>query len=94
MAISKKDVEHVALLSRLDLTEEEKHLYGEQLSAILAFMGKLQELNTDDISPTAHILPLQNVLRKDMPRPSIDQGEALQNAPLQEKGMFRVPRIV
>jgi len=94
MVISIKDVEHVALLARLDLAEEEKHLYTEQLNAILDYIGKLQELNTDDISPTAHVLPIHNVLREDKNRPSIDRSEVLQNAPHQEEGQFRVPKIV
>ncbi|MEL7567732.1 MAG: Asp-tRNA(Asn)/Glu-tRNA(Gln) amidotransferase subunit GatC [Dehalobacterium sp.] len=94
MAISIKDVEHVALLARLDLAEEEKQLYTEQLNAILDYIGKLQELNTDDIPPTAHVLPIHNVLREDKSRPSIERSEVLQNAPRQEEGQFRVPRIV
>jgi aspartyl-tRNA(Asn)/glutamyl-tRNA(Gln) amidotransferase subunit C len=94
MVVSMKDVEHVALLARLELSEDEKHLYAEQLNAIIDYMGKLQELNTDDIPPTAHVLPIHNVLRKDLPRPSIDRNEALQNAPHQEKGLFKVPKIV
>lgn len=94
MVISIKDVEHVALLARLDLAEEEKHLYTEQLNAILDYIGKLQELDTDDISPTAHVLPIHNVLREDRTHLSIDRSEVLQNAPHQEEGQFRVPKIV
>lgn len=94
MGISIKDVEHVALLARLDLAEGEKQMYMGQLNSILEYMEKLQELNTDHIPPTAHVLPLHNVLREDRPRPSMDPIEVLQNAPLKEKGHFRVPKIV
>lgn len=94
MAISIQDVEHVAMLARLELNEEEKHLYTEQLNAILEHMSKLQELDTTDVPPTAHILPLRNVLREDEVRPSMDREEVLQNAPNQEEGQFRVPKIV
>lgn len=94
MVISKKDVEHVALLARLELSEEEKQLYAGQLNAILDYMGKLKELDTDDIPPTAHVLPIHNVLRKDLPRPSMGRNEVLKNAPQKEQGQFKVPRIV
>lgn len=94
MVISLKDVEHVALLARLELAEEEKHLYTEQLNAILDYIGKLQELDTDDIPPTAHVLPIYNVLREDEVHPSMDREAVLQNAPHREEGQFRVPKIV
>ena len=94
MVISIKDVEHVALLARLDLAEDEKQLYTEQLNAILDYIGKLQELDTEDISPTAHVLPIHNVMREDVTRSSIERSEVLQNAPRQEEGQFKVPKIV
>lgn len=94
MVISIKDVEHVAILARLDLAEREKYLYTEQLDGILDYMQKLQELNLDHILPTAHALPMQNVLREDKTHPSIERSEVLQNAPQQERGQFKVPKIV
>jgi len=94
MGISVKDVEHVALLARLDLTEKEKLMYTEQLNAILGYMEKLQELDTKDVPPTAHVLPIHNVFRPDDVRPSMDREEVLKNAPNQEEGLFRVPKIV
>ncbi|ATW23453.1 Asp-tRNA(Asn)/Glu-tRNA(Gln) amidotransferase subunit GatC [Candidatus Formimonas warabiya] len=94
MAISLKDVEHVAMLARLELTAEEKEMYTGQLNAILEYIGKLQELDTSQIPPTAHVLPIHNVLREDQVRPSMDRAEVLQNAPYEEEGQFRVPKIV
>lgn len=94
LTISIKDVEHVAMLARLELTEDEKHLYTEQLNAILQSMDKLQELDTTDVAPTAHVLPIENVFREDLVRPSMSRDEVLKNAPWEEDGQFRVPKIV
>ncbi len=94
MAISKKDVEHVALLARLFLTEEEKEKFTLQLSQILEHAGKIGELNTKDVKPTSHALPIKNVFRKDEEEPSLSQEEALSNAPSKESGMIRIPKIV
>lgn len=94
MNISIKDVEHVALLARLELTEEEKATYTQQLNAILHSMDKLQELDTSNVTPTAHVLPLHNVFREDVVKPSMDRDSVLQNAPWEEEGQFRVPKIV
>lgn len=89
-----KDVEHVAALARLELSEDEKHLYTEQLNAILQSMEKLKELDTTSVPPTAHVLPIQNVFREDQVRPSMDRDAVLENAPAEENGQFRVPKIV
>jgi aspartyl-tRNA(Asn)/glutamyl-tRNA(Gln) amidotransferase subunit C len=94
LAISIKDVEHVALLARLELTEEEKILYTEQLNAILEHMIRLQELDLKEVSPTAHVLPIHNVLRPDDVYPSMDRDEVLHNAPSRQDGHFMVPKIV
>ncbi|MDD2497440.1 MAG: Asp-tRNA(Asn)/Glu-tRNA(Gln) amidotransferase subunit GatC [Desulfitobacteriaceae bacterium] len=94
MAISVKDVEHVALLARLELSDEEKNMYTEQLNTILGYMEKLKELDTAGVPPTAHVLPIHNVLREDVERPSMDREKVLQNAPYREDGQFRVPKIV
>ncbi|MEK6645476.1 MAG: Asp-tRNA(Asn)/Glu-tRNA(Gln) amidotransferase subunit GatC [Candidatus Firestonebacteria bacterium] len=92
--ISKKEVEHVAKLACLALTEDEKELYSKQLSSILDFVGKLNELDVKDIEPTYHVLPLKNVLRDDVLKDSLPQDVVLSNAPLKEKGHFKVPRII
>ena len=88
------DVEHVAKLARLGLSEEEKKLFSEQLSAILEYAEILKKLDTKDIPPTAHAIPMKNVLREDRVIPSENAGNILANAPEEEEGMFRVPRIL
>ncbi|MFN2226555.1 MAG: Asp-tRNA(Asn)/Glu-tRNA(Gln) amidotransferase subunit GatC [Anaerolineae bacterium] len=92
--LSLAQVEHVADLARLALTEEEKELFREQLSSILAYAESLQHLDTGDIPPTATVLPLQNVLRDDEVRPSLSRDDALANAPDAEETFFRVPVVL
>ncbi|HYA12458.1 MAG TPA: Asp-tRNA(Asn)/Glu-tRNA(Gln) amidotransferase subunit GatC [Thermodesulfovibrionales bacterium] len=94
MRISKEEIEHIASLARLSLSEEEKELFGSQLSSILDYMEKLNELNTKDIEPTSHILPLSNVMHDDIPRPSIPREDALLNAPDHTDKFYRVPKII
>lgn len=94
MAITKKDVEHIAMLARLYLTEDEKEMFTKQLSQILAHAGKISQLDTSEIPPTSHVLPIKNVFREDVSRPSVSQEEALSNAPKKEKEAFVVPKIV
>lgn len=94
MKITMKDVEHVALLSRLELTEEEKQEQLEQLNKILDAMEVLSGIDTEGVRPLAHVLPVQNVMRKDELRPSLTNEEALSNAPHAADGMFQVPKIV
>ncbi len=94
MKLAREQVEHIAALARLSLNEEEKSLYQEQLSAILAHFARLQELDTEDISPTATILPLHNVMRSDDPRPSLPRADVLANAPAAENGCFRVAAVL
>ena len=94
MKISKQQVEHVALLARLELTEEEKQLYTEQLNSILEFAEILDKLDTSAVEPTAHPLPLRNVFREDVVKPSLSQAEVLANSPDPEDGFFKVPKIV
>lgn len=92
--ISKQNVEHVALLARLKLNEEEKELYTQQLNKILDAAKALQEVNTDNVPPTAHVLPIQNVFREDRVGKHIDTEKALSNAPEREENFFKVPKIV
>jgi aspartyl-tRNA(Asn)/glutamyl-tRNA(Gln) amidotransferase subunit C len=94
MRISKQEVEHIALLARLKLTEEETDLYTEQLNSILGYAAMLEQLDTENVKPTAHAVELFNVLRDDEVKPSLAQEKALKNAPEAEDGFFRVPRIV
>lgn len=94
MKISKKDVEHVAKLARLKLTWEEKEKFGKQLSEILEYVEKLNELDTEKVEPTSHVIPLQNVMREDRVKPSLPVEEVLGNAPAREGKYFKVPRII
>lgn len=92
--ITKADVEHVALLARLGLTEEEKEKYTEQLNSILEYAEMLKKLDTTNVQPTAHVLPIHNVFREDVVGKSIPNEVALANSPNKEDGFFKVPKIV
>jgi aspartyl-tRNA(Asn)/glutamyl-tRNA(Gln) amidotransferase subunit C len=81
------------MLARLGLEPGDEEFYAEQLSGILAHIDRLQQLNTDDIPPTAQVVEVANRLREDVPRPCLDQGDALANAPAAVDGFFRVPSI-
>lgn len=94
MKISRQEVEHVAMLARLELTEEEVAAYTEQLNSILDYAAMLDQLNTDEIQPTAYAVPIHNVVREDQVQPSLDREKVLANAPVSEDGFFKVPRIV
>jgi len=92
--ISRDDVAHVAKLARLRLTDDELDLYTTQLEAVLAHADDVESLDVSDVEPTAHPLPLVNVLRADVVRPSIDRDEVLASAPSVESGQFKVPQIL
>jgi aspartyl-tRNA(Asn)/glutamyl-tRNA(Gln) amidotransferase subunit C len=94
MSITVKDVEHVANLARLDLSEAEKATFTEQLNAILKYADKLNELDTTDVEPTSHAMPLVNVMREDESRPSATMEQVLRNAPDDEDGQFKVPAVL
>jgi aspartyl-tRNA(Asn)/glutamyl-tRNA(Gln) amidotransferase subunit C len=87
------DIDHVALLARLDLTDEEKARLKTQLSAILEHAATVGEVAADDVPPTAWAIPRSNVFREDVPEPGLSQAAALANAPDAERGRFKVPRI-
>jgi aspartyl-tRNA(Asn)/glutamyl-tRNA(Gln) amidotransferase subunit C len=91
--ITREQVQHVARLARLELSDEELERMREQLSAILVAVGKVSELDLEDVEPTAHPLDLVNVLADDVPRPSLPLEEALANAPDPEDGFFGVPAV-
>ncbi|HEY3425635.1 MAG TPA: Asp-tRNA(Asn)/Glu-tRNA(Gln) amidotransferase subunit GatC [Negativicutes bacterium] len=94
MKITRKDVEVVALLSRLEIPESEIEIFTGQLNAILEYADVLNQVNVDNIQPTAHVLPLKNVMRPDVVKPSLSRELALSNAPEQEEGYFKVPKIM
>ncbi len=88
------DVDHVARLARLDLTDEEKERFRRQLGLILDHAEKVGEVAAEDVPPTSHPIPRSNVWRPDEPKPSLTRDEAMSTAPQAEEGRFRVPRIV
>ena len=92
--ISRKDVEHVARLSRLALGDAEIEKMREQLAAILAHIDTLRALDTEQVEPTSHAVPMENVMRDDEPWPSLAQEAMLANAPDRSADFFRVPRII
>jgi aspartyl-tRNA(Asn)/glutamyl-tRNA(Gln) amidotransferase subunit C len=94
MQISKEQVEHVAKLARLEITEAEQEAFSRQLSAILTYMEHLNRFDTTGIEPTATVLQQTIVVRKDEVRPSLPVDAALANAPERENDFFVVPRIL
>jgi aspartyl-tRNA(Asn)/glutamyl-tRNA(Gln) amidotransferase subunit C len=94
MSISREEVEHVAYLARLGLTEEEKQRFQGQLSDILQHVAMINRLDTDAIPPTAQVIPLQNVERHDEPQPSFPSQAILANAPRTEDQHFKIPPVL
>jgi aspartyl-tRNA(Asn)/glutamyl-tRNA(Gln) amidotransferase subunit C len=94
MKLSSAEVEHVAELAQLALSDGEKELFREQLSSILEYAERLQQLDTEDIPSTATVLPLENVMRDDEIRPSLPLVDVLANAPAVEGNCFRVPVVL
>lgn len=94
MKITVADVEHVARLARLELAPEEKELFAGQMDAILGYVEKLKELNTDGIVPTSHAVPMENAFRADVVTPSIGIAKAHANAPARSGSFFAVPKVI
>ncbi len=94
MTLSIEEVEHIANLARLELSDEEKIRYREQLSAILDYAARLQALDTSEIPPTSSVLPARSVLRPDQPRPGLSREELMRNAPDARDGQFCVPPVL
>ena len=94
MKLSRDQVMEIAELAKLELTEQEIEHYAEQLSAILDYAARLEQLNTDDIPPTASVLPLHNVMREDVARPSLPREQVVANAPAAVDGQFRVDAVL
>ena len=92
--ISREDVEHVARLARLELSDAEIERMSEQLNAILGYIDKLRELDVTNVEPTSHAVPLVNVMREDEVVPCLPQEQMLANAPDRMGELFRVPRII
>jgi aspartyl-tRNA(Asn)/glutamyl-tRNA(Gln) amidotransferase subunit C len=94
MKISKQEVEHVAKLARLELSEQDKDRLTDQLSNILTYVETLNELDTQGVEPTSHVLDISNVMRDDRPGESLAQERALSNAPDKAAGHYKVPKII
>ncbi len=91
--ITKEQVQHVAKLARLTLTEEETDLYANQLSKIFDYIDQLNEVNTEGVEPMTQPIPTVNVMREDIVKKEYERNEMLKNAPHEEYGFFRVPKI-
>ena len=94
MEISISTVEHIANLARLNLSEDEKLALTAQLRDIVSYVEQLNELNTDDAQPTAHVLPISNVFREDIVTNSDNRDQLLANAPASSDGCIEVPKVV
>ena len=94
MKVTVKDVKHIANLSRLTVSEQEIEKFTEQFNQILNYADILQKINTEGVEPTAHVLPINNVLREDVALPGVTNAEALKNAPAVHNGGFKVPRVI
>jgi len=94
MSISNNDVQHVSKLARLNLTAEEEQTLTGQLNAILKYAEKLNELDTEDIEPTTHVLHVSNVMREDETKESLSIEQVMRNAPEEEDGQFKVPAVM
>ena len=94
MKLSKEEIEHVALLARLQLSEEEKERLTGHLNQIMVHFEKLQELDTSEVEPTSHSIPVENVLREDVAGPSLPVKDVIANAPEARDDQFVVPQVV
>jgi aspartyl-tRNA(Asn)/glutamyl-tRNA(Gln) amidotransferase subunit C len=94
MALTREEVLHVAKLARVGMTDADVEKFQHQLSDILDHFSALNEIDTTDVPPTTQSLPIENVMAKDEPRPSLPQEEVLKNAPIQQEGHLRVRAVL
>ena len=94
MRLTRQDIESVAYLSRLELSDDEKDRFTGQINRLLDNFEKLQELDTADVEPMSHVIPVSNVFRKDESRPSLPPEEVVSNGPQVADNCFVVPRVV
>ncbi len=94
MSLTPEEVRHIARLARVGLSDDEMPRLQSQLSQILDYFRRLQEVDTENVPPTAHTLAMHNVMRDDEPHPSIDKEEVLANAPQREEDLFRVRAVL
>lgn len=94
MSVTRKDIEKIAELANLKFSEEELENFSSQMNEILAYMDKLNELNTENVEPLSHPVEQSNVFRDDLLKPSIKTEQALKNAPASEDNHFKVPKVI
>jgi aspartyl-tRNA(Asn)/glutamyl-tRNA(Gln) amidotransferase subunit C len=94
MKITNEDVKHIARLSRLSLSDKEIDIFSGQLSSIIEYVEQLNSLDASNIEPTSHVIPLNNVMRDDIPSASLPVEDALKNAPDSTEKFYRVPKII
>lgn len=92
--ISLEEVKHVAKLARLAITDEEAVEFTKQLDAIISFADELNELDTENVEPTSHVLDMKNVMREDIPQKGLPREEVLKNVPEHQDGQIKVPSIL
>ena len=94
MKVTRETIEHVAELARLNITEAEKEELTTKMEEIISWVDKLNELDTKDVKPMEHVIPIQNVLREDRVTGSFDREKLLKSAPSQENGCYKAPKVV
>lgn len=94
MAVSLKDVEHIAELARLEFDDKEKQRLTHELNDILKYIEQLNKLDTSHVEPLSHVIELNNVFREDVVHPSISTDDALKNAPAKKDTFFKVPKVI
>jgi aspartyl-tRNA(Asn)/glutamyl-tRNA(Gln) amidotransferase subunit C len=92
--ITMEDVEHISWLASINIADQEKEEFVDQLGSVLEYFQQLDEVDTKDVEPTYRVVDLANIFRDDIPGESLDQEESLSNAPRKEDGYFKSPRIV
>ena len=94
MAITIKDVEHIATLAKLEFTDAEKEKFTGQMNKILEYMEQLNSLDTSSVEPLSHVIELSNVFRADEVKPGVSTEDALKNAPAKDEQFFKVPKVI
>ena len=92
--ITTEEVKHVAALARLEFNEEDIQQFAHQLARIIDYIGKLNELDTTDVPPTSHVLPIRNIVKADAAKPSNPRDDFLEGAPSAQEGYFEVPKVI
>lgn len=92
--VTKEIIEHIADLARLNISEAEKEKFTLEMEKIISYVDKLNELDTTDVKPMEHVIPIRNILREDVVTGSFDREKLMENAPSQEEGCYKVPKVM